>query len=245
MIELPKTIFIAGTDTNVGKTLVTALLALRLRSRGVRVGVMKPFASGCAWNHRVLESEDAMFLRDVVGVQDDLDIINPCRWEEPLSPLAASRREKTPFRDAWQEAKPALQELQNRYDCVLVEGVGGLMAPICQSENGAIWTNREIINELECPVVVVARRTLGTINHTTLTCRTMLTEPAHFAGVVWCDASFVEENDVAANTSPAIVEEMSGLESWGMVPFLSSLEHRVLDVRVIDDAAQRFLSWPA
>ncbi len=238
-MAIPPIIFITGTDTNVGKTLVTALLALRLKSRGVRVGVMKPFASGCVLNNRVLESEDAIFLRDAVGVQDDLNWINPCRWQEPLSPLVASRRENTPFRDAWQEMQQALNELRNRYDCVLVEGVGGLLAPIFQNADGAIWTNLEVINELECPVVIVARRTLGTINHTVLTCRMPLETPAHFAGIIWCDANFVEENDVAANTSSALVEEMTELESWGNVPFLESLDNRVLE-----NAAERFLSWP-
>lgn len=237
--SIPPLIFIAGTDTNVGKTLVTALLGLRLQSRGVRVGAMKPFASGCVWKDRVLESEDAVFLRDALQLEDDLALINPCRWQEPLSPLVASRREQMPFRNAWQEAKPALLELRKRYDCVLVEGVGGLAAPIFQTENGAIWTNREIINELQCPVVVVARRILGTINHTVTTCQTPLKSSAHFAGIVWCDASLVDENDVAAQTNSTIVEEMTGLESWGTVPFLPSLEHRVLE-----DAAQQFLSWP-
>ena len=239
-MTIPPIIFITGTDTNVGKTLVTALLGLRLQQHGVRVGVMKPFASGCVLNrHRVLESEDAIFLRNTLKLQDDLELINPCRWQEALTPLVASRRENSPFRDAWQEAKPALQELQNRYDCVLVEGVGGLLAPISQKPDGAIWTNLDLINELGCPVVVVARRTLGTINHTVLTCRAPLKNGSHFAGIIWCDASPVDENDVAANTSSAIVEEMTGIESWGNVPYLESLDNRVLD-----DAAQEFLWWP-
>lgn len=244
-MTFPPLLFVTGTDTNVGKTLVTSLLALRLKSRGVRVGVMKPFASGCVYNeHRVLESDDATFLRDAVlrdavDVEDDLDLINPCRWEESLTPLVASRRENTPFRNPWDEVQPALNELKKRHECVIVEGVGGLLAPIFQTENGAIWTNREIIDELGCVVVVAARRTLGTINHTIMTCRTELKSPSHFAGIVWCDAQLVHENDIAAQTSAQIVEEMSGLKSWGNVPFLESLEHRVLE-----DAAQRFLNWP-
>lgn len=239
-MTIPPIIFITGTDTNVGKTLVTALLGLRLQQKGVRVGAMKPFASGCVLNgHRVLESEDAVFLRNTLRLKDDLSLINPCCWQEPLTPLVASRRENTPFRDAWQEAQSALQELRNRYDCVLIEGVGGLLAPISQSENGAIWTNLDLINELGCPVVVVARRTLGTINHTVLTCRAPLENPSHFAGIVWCDSILVDGNDVAANTSAAVVEEMTGIKSWGNVPFLESLDNRVLD-----DVAQGFLSWP-
>ena len=238
-MTIPPLILITGTDTNVGKTLVTALLGLRLQQRGVRVGAMKPFASGCVLKNRVLESEDARFLRDTLHLHDEMSLINPCRWEEALTPLVASRRALTPFRDVWNEAKPALRELQNRYDCVLVEGVGGLLAPIFQSENGAIWTNLDLIDELRCPVVVVARRALGTINHTVLTCRAPLQNGSHFAGIVWCDSVPIDENDIAAQTSPQIVEEMTEIESWGSVPFLGSLEDRVLE-----SAAQSFLSWP-
>ncbi len=237
---IPPLIFITGTDTDVGKTLVTSLLGLRLQRRGVRVGAMKPFASGCHLNeHRVLESADATFLCDTLRLQDEMSLINPCRWTEALTPLAASRRENTPFRNVWNEAKPALEKLQSRYDCVLVEGVGGLSAPIFHQENGAIWTNQDLINELGCPVVVVARRTLGTINHTSLTCRAPLQNGSHFAGIVWCDSIPIEENDIAAATSPALVEEITGLKSWGTVPFLENLERRTLE-----SAAQNFLSWP-
>ena len=241
---IPPIIFITGTDTDVGKTLITALLGLRLQARGVRVGAMKPFASGCHLNQhrvleeRVLESDDAIFLRSTLKLQDDLSLINPSRWREPLTPLVASRRENTPFRDVMTPFRDALHELKSRYDCVLVEGVGGLLAPISQGEEGLICTNFDIINELGAPVVIVARRTLGTINHTLLTCRAPLQSPSHFAGIVWCDASFVDKNDLAAQSSPDVVEEMTGLPRWGNVPHLASLEHRVLA-----NAAERFLLW--
>ena len=236
-MNISPTIFITGTDTNVGKTLVTALLGLRLQSLGVRVGAMKPWASGCEIVDGELVSDDAVFLRDTLQLEDDMNLICPVRYAEPLAPLVAARRlgesrdVMTPFRDA-------LRAMQNRYDVVLVEGVGGLTVPIAQEPNGAIVTCEVVANELKSPVVVVARRTLGTINHTTMTCRAPLKSPSHFAGIVWCDATRIEENDVAAQTSPQVVEEMTGLGSLGQVPYLKSLEHRVLE-----DAAERFLWW--
>jgi dethiobiotin synthetase len=111
--------------------------------------------------------------------------------------------------------------------------------PIQQNEDGTILTCEDLANELGAPVVIAARRTLGTINHTLLTCRTSLQSPAHFAGIVWCDAVPVEENDVAAQGSPEVVEDMTGLLRWGNVPYLPSLEHRVLV-----DAAEQYVSWP-
>ena len=237
-MNIPSTVFITGTDTNVGKTLVTALLGLRLQSMGVRVGGMKPWASGCEIVEGELVSDDAVFLRDTLKLPDDMSLICPIRYREPLAPLVAARRTNesrdvmTPFRDA-------LREMQKRYDVVLVEGVGGLCVPITQNENGEIITCEDVANELECPVVVVARRTLGTINHTTMTCRTPLKSPTHFAGIVWCNATPVDDNDIAAQTSAQVVEEMTGLKTLGNVPYLESLEHRVLV-----DAAERFLWWP-
>ena len=237
-MHIAPVIFITGTDTNVGKTLVTALLGLRLQSLGVRVGAMKPWASGCAVVDGELVSNDAIFLRDTLKLADDMNLICPIRYAEPLAPLVAARRMNdsrdviTPFRDA-------LHEMQKRYDYVLVEGVGGLCVPITQDENDEVITCEDVANELKSPLVVVARRALGTINHTTMTCRTPLKAPSHFAGIVWCDATRIDENDIAAQTSPQIVEAMTGLKTLGQVPYLSSLQDRVLV-----DAAERFLWWP-
>jgi dethiobiotin synthetase len=86
-----KSLFVTGTDTGVGKTLVTALLALHFQARGQSCGVMKPFASGCELINGDLVSEDALFLRAATGVRDELDFINPVRLQAPLAPLVAAR----------------------------------------------------------------------------------------------------------------------------------------------------------
>lgn len=236
MPEIPPLIFVSGTDTGVGKTLVTALLALRLQSRGVHVGVMKPFATGCGFRDGELVGEDALWLREVTGVEDELALINPIRLEEPLAPLVAARRAGDNA-DFFGRARQALNELQARYDCVIVEGVGGLMVPI-QQKDGAILTCLDWANELKAPVVVVARRALGTIHHSVATCRLELRPPAHFAGLVFCDARGIDE-EVAAQTSPAIIEEMTGLPSLGQVPFLPDASRGALI-----QAAGLCLRWP-
>lgn len=245
-----QSLFITGTDTSVGKTVITALLALRLQSRGVDVGVMKPFATGCAWEGGQLINEDARWLKEITGVDDGLHLINPIRFEEPLAPLVAMRRSLSPdvlaSRDYIQECLQAYHELQQRHDCVLVEGVGGLLVPLQQiernqatAERGNIQTCVDLANALSLPVVVVARRTLGTINHTTLTCRVPLQAPAHFASLIFCDAEPIASEDVAAESSPAVIEEMTGLTSWGEVPQLAGLSRPLLS-----EAAEKYLNWP-
>jgi dethiobiotin synthetase len=224
----PSSLFITGTDTGVGKTVVTALLALRLRSCGIHAGVMKPFASGCRRENGRLVSDDAEWLQAVTGVDDDLSLINPVRFEEPLAPLVAARRAGVSGEDDIMKCRLAYEELQRRHDCVLVEGVGGLMVPLQEVlEDGAgakrLFTCADFADLLGLPVVVAARRTLGTINHSVLTCRASLHAPAHFAGLVFCDAEPVANDDVAAQSSPAIVAEMTGLPIWGQVPYLEDL----------------------
>ena len=230
-----KSLFITGTDTGVGKTLVTALLALKLRAHGVDVGVIKPFASGCEWHNGTLLGEDAAFLRDATGVEDDFDAINPIRLEEPLAPLVAARRANEVTGDYFARAQQALKALQARHDAVLVEGVGGLLVPIAE-QDGQILTCRELIEELQMPVVIVARCTLGTINHTLLTVEA-LHNRAEIAGLIFSDAAPVPHDDIAAQTSPAIIAEMTQLSILGQVPYLDDLSPALLQ-----EAAQNFIS---
>jgi dethiobiotin synthetase len=222
-----QSLFITGTDTGVGKTLVTALLALRLQAQGVDVAVMKPFASGCLVQNGELLSEDALWLHDVTGVEDDLELINPIRYEEPLAPLMAARRIGRATSRDFDIALGALGELQRRHECVLVEGVGGLLVPIAE-DNGRVLDCTDFAARLGFPGVVVARRTLGTINHTLLTCRTPLQSPARFEALLFCDAAPIEEDDVAAQSGPALIREITGLPVWGRVPYLADVSRETL-----------------
>ena len=90
---MTKGLFISGTDTGVGKTIVVGGLARALNEKGVRAGVMKPVASGCRTIDCKRTSEDAYFLKRASGVDDKLDMINPYALTEPLAPSAAARME--------------------------------------------------------------------------------------------------------------------------------------------------------
>ena len=229
----PISLFVTGTDTGVGKTLVTALLVLHLRARGIDAGVMKPIASGCRLENGELKSDDALFLRLATGVEDDLALLNPVRYEEPLAPLVAARRQAKlgagalgagAFRDDFRTCLVAYEELRRRHECVVVEGVGGLMAPLQQrSESAPIQNGVDLINAWGLPIVCVARRTLGTINHTLLTCSARLRAPARFAAFVFCDSVAVEPDDIAAQTNPDLLREITGLPVWGQIPFLHDM----------------------
>jgi dethiobiotin synthetase len=246
------TLFVAGTDTGVGKTLVTALIALRLRQLGIDCGVMKPFASGCERVGGALVSEDATFLREALQLDDSHDEICPIRLEEPLAPLIAARRAGIPTQEWPEMARAAYERLRARHECVIVEGVGGLFAPIWEDagvrtnevrtnevrtnevrtnevRTNEVRTNKDLIESWGLPTVLVARRTLGTINHTLLSLNLALKEPAYFAGLVFNDPLLVEGEDVAAETSPQFIGEQTPVPIWGQVPFATDLRREELE----------------
>lgn len=155
-------LFITGTDTGVGKTIVTAALARALRLRGVRVGVMKPVTSGCVERNGELVSEDAELLAWAAGIECDEDVA-PYRLREPIVPVEAAERDG--IRISFSNILEAYRRLAAQYDFILVEGAGGLMVPL----SGGLLV-ADLVKQLELPLLVVARPDLGTINHSVLTC---------------------------------------------------------------------------
>ncbi|MGE0157453.1 MAG: dethiobiotin synthase [Geobacter sp.] len=155
-------LFVTGTDTGVGKTIVTATLARILRLRGVNVGVMKPVTSGCQERNGELVSEDAELLAWAAGIECD-DNVAPYRLREPLAPVEAAKLDG--MRIDFSRIAECYQRLTARHDFVLVEGAGGLMVPL----NGGLLI-ADLVTHLQLPLAVVARPDLGTINHSVLTC---------------------------------------------------------------------------
>lgn len=234
-----KSFFVAGTDTGVGKTLTTALLVRCLRQHGVDAAFMKPLASGCFRLGGDLVSEDVEFLRQATGLDDPLDLINPIRLEEPLAPLMAARRAGLDTSTWLPQIRDAFWELQSRHECVVVEGVGGLLVPVAE-QGHSIFSNVDIMEQLELSAVLVCRRTLGTINHSLLSCRVPLQRPCNLQGLIFCDASPVAAHDVAAEHSPEMVAEISGLPVWCQLPHRADLDP--MDLAMLDEVMVS--SWP-
>ena len=152
-------LFLTGTDTDVGKTYVGALLARRLREAGHRVGVYKPAASGCRRQGGKLISDDALLLWEAAGRPGTLEEVCPQRFTAPLAPHLAARAEGRHLDP--QQLRRGLDPWLQRSDVVLVEGAGGLLSPLGADEYVA-----DLACDLGYPLVVVARNVLGTINHT-------------------------------------------------------------------------------
>ena len=149
-----RTIVITGTDTGVGKTLLTALLASHLHASGRGVGALKPICSG--------GRDDAQAICRALGNALTLDEINPWHFRAPLAPLLSARKEKR--RVDLRELVSRVHAVARRYEITLVEGAGGLLSPL-----GEGFSTRELIGALGAEVIVVARNQLGVVNHVRLT----------------------------------------------------------------------------
>lgn len=207
---MKKGIFIAGTDTGVGKTYIAAGIAGELRSRGIDVGVMKPAETGCRTRSGRLVPVDAARLMQSAGVRDSLALVNPYRFRKPLAPSVAAAMEGRSIRI--EGIVKAYQTLAARHDCMIVEGAGGVMVPL---RDGYLFL--DLMKRLGLPVVIVARPGLGTINHTLLTIEALSKKRVPVSGIVINYADRGKPGD-AERTSPAVIEKLSGVPVIAIMP---------------------------
>jgi dethiobiotin synthetase len=213
---MSKVILITGTDTGVGKTVVTAGLAAALRRRGVKAGVMKPVATGCARDeHGDFISPDTEFLCEVSGVQDPYNLVTPVCLEAALAPAVAARM--SGITTVVEDMRQGLSDLMERHPVVLVEGVGGFLVPL--DEETLLG---DFAEKAGMTVVVVARCGLGTINHTLLTIEAVQTRGLRIAGIVFHETS-ADAADASVATNPGEIERFAGVHMLGTLPFVPEL----------------------
>jgi dethiobiotin synthetase len=199
-------LIVTGTDTGVGKTLVAGAIARYFRRRGVRVGVLKPAATGCVRRREGLVSEDAEFLAHCADTPFPLDVVCPERYAEPLAPAVAAERAGIPL--DWQSVQRSVDAITGESDVLIVEGVGGLMVPMDPRH-----TFLDVCKWLGSPTVIVSRPALGTINHTLLTLDALRRAGVRVPGVVI--------NRYPPETPPAAEEtNPRAIERWGKTRIL-------------------------
>src|SRR5437899_3123445 len=154
---------ITGTDTGVGKTVIAAGLAHVLRARGINVGIMKPFAAAKGIFSRKYRSEDTAILAKAAHAIDKDREMNPFFYSVPAAPYVASAVTKQ-TKVSIPIVLEAFHTIASRHDIVIVEGIGGIMVPLTETETFA-----DFIKVLNIPTIIVARCSLGTLNHILLT----------------------------------------------------------------------------
>jgi dethiobiotin synthetase len=204
-------VFITGTDTEVGKTLIAAGLVVALQDQGIDVGVMKPLESGAPSFESTPIPRDAFYLKEIAGVQDDLDLINPYCFQAPLAPGVAAEKEEVEV--DLQRITEAYAELKERHGFMVIEGAGGLLVPIA---GGTLLP--DLIKLLDLPLLVVARTSLGTINHTLLTLSYCQREGLTVKGLIMSKTT--PDADPSEDNNPQVITQFSRVPFLGSFPYL-------------------------
>lgn len=212
---MPRGIFITGTDTGVGKTIVSAGLAMALKGRGIRVGVMKPVATGCMGENGRLVSIDAVYLFEAAE-NEYAPLTSPVRFRNPVAPSIASIYEQREVN--LDTIRKAYKELQKYYDFLIVEGIGGILVPIKKN-----YLVANLIREMALPLVIVSHVSLGAINHTLLTVDSALMRGFPIKGIIFNRAPLVNYS-LAELTNPRVIHELTGLPVLGTLPDLEDID---------------------
>ena len=212
---MDKGIFITGTDTGVGKTVVAAALASYLRSTGLDVGVMKPVHTGCQSIRSGPIGHDTRLLMLAARVQDPPELITPYSLKHPLAPWPASQMEGVKIRTS--VLLRAYQELCRRHPFLIVEGVGGLAVPIT-----AHMTVLHLARLFGLPLLVVTRPGLGTLNHTQLTIEYAKSRKVPVKGII-INETERKRSGLAERTNPALLAALCKTPVLGRIPFLKGL----------------------
>ncbi len=221
---MKKGVFITGTDTGVGKTIISGAIVSFLKAKGIDVGVMKPAESGCVLQDGKLIPHDALFLKEVSEVEDPLDLINPFRLKNPLAPWVACELEG--IRIDKERIKNAYLSLSERHEIMIVEGIGGLLVPVNQK-----FLVSDLIGFLDLPIVVVSRSNLGTINHTLLTIRCAENLGIKILGVIINNLTL--PSGLAERTNPQVIKRLIEPPLLGETPFLPSLAQNPRDKNLL------------
>lgn len=210
-------LFITGTDTGVGKTLVACGLAALLRESGYKVGIMKPAETGCDEKDDQLFSQDAFYLKEASGCSEPLEKICPYRLRDPLAPSMAAAREGVQIDVSLLER--IYSEISSAHDITLVEGAGGLLVPILPS-----FTYADLARLLKLPLLVVAANRLGVINHLLLTLEHASCRGLRVLGYVFNRRS--NEPSLAADTNREALLSLTAVPCLGDLPYIENLDTR-------------------
>jgi dethiobiotin synthetase len=210
-------LFVTATDTGVGKTFVSCALVRAAVRRGLRVAVMKPCETG--------DGDDGEQLLRATDRALDPSLVRPYRFHLPASPEVAADAEGAVI--DLDRIVAAYDELARDADFILVEGAGGLLVPLAP---GILMA--DLAARLGLPLVIVARLSLGTVNHTLLTIEAARHRQLAVAGVIFSRATETHGADEATNPH--------AIAHYGRTHILGALPH-VTDAAALDDTAERML----
>ena len=210
-----KAYFITGTDTGVGKTSITIGLAGAMRKIGIDAGVMKPIATGYP-NKTGFKSSDVAKLVEASSINDPENLINPVFLPLPTSPYDATKilELSVDMPLIFEQFKKLLA----LHEILLVEGIGGIMTPITKN-----FFVADMIKGMGIDAIIVTRATIGTLNHTVMTCKMCDDYGIKIRGLVI--NNFDEKGTPAEKNSPSTLYELTSIPILGTIPFIKDLNN--------------------
>ena len=201
-----KAYFVTATDTEIGKTFITAGLAKVAQLAGRNIGISKPISCGGI--------DDPLFYKQLLSISDSIDEINPIRFKEPLAPYSAKKHEKVKIDIP--KIKRHVNSLRKWKDITFVEGLGGVLVPIKKD-----YFVSDLIKDLNIPCIIIARAGLGTINHTMMTIKILRKAGIKITGII---LNGYKGNELSERTNAEVIEELSGEKVIGKIKANSSFE---------------------
>ena len=212
-----KSLFITGTDTDVGKTYITAGLAITLRKMSIDVGVMKPFAAGVA-QKKGYKSEDVEILSKSAQTHDPENLVNPQFFPIPASPYTAWKKLK--IKPKIPLVLSSFKKLSDMHEMVLVEGMGGILTPILKD-----YYVTNLIKDMKIPTIIVTRSKVGTVNHTLMTVKMCEKYKIPIKGII---INNFDGDGYPINQLKKDLEDLTGVKVLGSIPFINDMSDESL-----------------
>jgi dethiobiotin synthetase len=217
-------IFVTGTNTGVGKTIISAAIGLALKEKGLNVCYYKPFESGVGYKDYETEPSDTEFVSNLLNLPGEPTLYNTYTFKHPLAPGVAADLEDIDV--DFDKVKKHFSELTNQFDYMIIEGAGGLLVPLsrfrlgedvkCQNEGIKLVSDLAI--EFALPTLIVSSPVLGTINHTLLSIEHCKTKMINIAGVIMNDNE--DFGKLTSDTNEAVFRYYIGKDFLGRFPRL-------------------------
>lgn len=210
---MSKSIYVVGTDTDIGKTLVTASLVYLLRKSGYNTCYYKAALSGAEIDGETLIPGDTKFVCHISGINEKYEDLTGYIYKTSVSPFLASKIENKPI--DINVIKNKYKKLKNKYDYIICEGSGGIICPISSIEN-KIYTLDSLIKAMDMDIILVTSAELGTINHTILTVRYIESVGIKIKGIIINKY----KDTLLCNDNIHMIKAMTGIPILGVMPFI-------------------------
>jgi len=213
-------LFVTGTDTGVGKTTVTAAIALALKRQGINTGVMKPVETGLGTTRATYHSSDGQRLHNLITPNDPKELTMPYGFDSPLAPLEAARQNHSTI-----DCEVILQSYRTlalRHEFMLVEGAGGVLVPLSDQQD-----IRDLIRILQIPCLLVSQPILGAVNHTRLTLEALRIASITVRAIVLTETKPIgdlEHDKMQFDSTVKLIRQYSPVPVFGPLPFLMHLK---------------------